>query len=144
QFVKSDAKSVKIATRIDRTIHSSRLLGGHVGKRSRDEFGRLRRLALAGQSRGDTETCKPNLIHSRINEDVEWLYCVVNEPTPMHLAQCRSEGDPTAKERFQFHGPSKQSIEWLSFRVFEQQHYLALFLGKSDRPNRPGRIELVS
>ena len=54
-FVERDAKGVKVAAGIDGAVHSSRLLGRDVGERPSDELGRLGRLALARESRGDAE-----------------------------------------------------------------------------------------
>ena len=142
-LVKRDAKGVKIATRIDRTIHSSRLLRGHVGERSRDKFGRVRSLALARHTRGNTETGQPGVVHSSIHKYVRWLDVFVDETTLMQLAECYSESNPTAKELFQFDGPSKKLIEWLSVRIIEQQHGPALLLCEGDRSNGPCWIELV-
>src|SRR5229473_6202899 len=52
-LVKRDAKSIKVAPRIDRAIHPPGLLRRHVRKRSGDELGRFGRLALARNPRSD-------------------------------------------------------------------------------------------
>ena len=49
-FVKRDAEGVKVASRINGTIHSSGLLGRHIGKCSGDELGRFGSLVLARKS----------------------------------------------------------------------------------------------
>src|SRR6185295_473756 len=109
QFVKRDAKRVKIAARIDRTIHSSGLLRGHVSERAGDEFGRLRPLTLARQSRGNTETHQPDLVQSGIREHLGRFDVFVDETSPVRLAERCGEGNPTAKELFHIHGLSYQS-----------------------------------
>src|SRR5579864_9443799 len=52
-FVKRYAESIEVAPRIDRAIHSSSLLGGHVGQCSSDELGRFGPLALTWKARSD-------------------------------------------------------------------------------------------
>ena len=49
-LVECDAKSIEVAPRIDRTIHSPGLFGSHVRKCSNDELGRFGRLAFARKS----------------------------------------------------------------------------------------------
>jgi len=58
-FVQSDSKWVEIAPGIDRTVHSSRLLGRHVSERSCDELGRIGRLTLAGKAPRNAEAGEP-------------------------------------------------------------------------------------
>ena len=60
-FVKHDAQSVEITPRIDRTIHSSGLLGRHVGERAGNDLGRLGRLPFPAKSRRDTEAGQPDV-----------------------------------------------------------------------------------
>jgi hypothetical protein len=59
-LVGSDAERVEIATGVDRSAHPPGLFRCHVGERARDDFGRRRRLVLAGQPRGDAETGEPD------------------------------------------------------------------------------------
>ena len=55
QFVERDAQGVEVAARIDGTIHSPGLLGGHVGQRSGDEF---RRRRAPGARAEDERQCR--------------------------------------------------------------------------------------
>ena len=64
-LVKRDAERVEIAAGIDRAVHPPGLFGRHVGERSGDDLGRLGRLALARQARGDAEACEPAPVQSR-------------------------------------------------------------------------------
>jgi hypothetical protein len=48
--VEGDAERVEVAAGIDRPVHSPCLLGRHVGERSGDRLGRMRRLAFARQA----------------------------------------------------------------------------------------------
>ena len=54
-LVERDAERVEIAAGIDRAVHAPGLFGRHVGERAGDDLGRLGRLALARQARGDAE-----------------------------------------------------------------------------------------
>ena len=66
-FVKRDAERVEIAPGVDGTIHTSSLLGSHVGKCSGDKLGRFCRLALAGKPRSDTKPHQPALAGDAVN-----------------------------------------------------------------------------
>ena len=55
-LIERDAERIEVAAGIDRAVHPSGLFGGHVGERAGDGLGRLGRLALARQTRGDAET----------------------------------------------------------------------------------------
>ena len=59
-LVQRDAEGVEIAAGVDRAVHPPGLFGCHVGKRTGDDFGRLGRLPLAGQARGDAEPGQPH------------------------------------------------------------------------------------
>ena len=60
-LVERDAQRVEVAARIDRAVHPAGLFGRHVGERAGDDLGRLGRLALARQARGDAEAGEPDL-----------------------------------------------------------------------------------
>ena len=49
------------------------LLGSHVGERAGDRLGRLGRLSLARQARGDAETGEPGITAFGIDQDVAGL-----------------------------------------------------------------------
>ena len=60
-LVEGDAERVEVAAGVDRAVHAAGLLGRHVGERAGDGLGRIGRLALARQARGDAEPGKPHL-----------------------------------------------------------------------------------
>ena len=60
-FVKQHAERVEVAPGIDRTVHSSGLLGGHIRKRTINKLGRFGKLAFAGKPRTDPEAHEPAL-----------------------------------------------------------------------------------
>src|SRR5262249_34367216 len=99
QFVQDHPKGVQITARIDRTIHSAGLLGSHVGEGAGDEFGGLRTLALARQSRGDTKAPEAGMVQRRIGKHVGWLELLVYETLFMNLADCGCEANRTVKKR---------------------------------------------
>ena len=61
-LVEGDAERIEIAAGVDRAVHSSGLFGRHVGERAGDDLGRLGRLPLARQARGDAEPGEPHLL----------------------------------------------------------------------------------
>ncbi len=60
-LVERDAERIEVAAGIDRAVHAPGLLGRHVGERAGDDLGRLGRLPLARQARGDAEAGEPDL-----------------------------------------------------------------------------------
>src|SRR5262249_59885449 len=60
-FVKQHAERIEIAPGIDRAIHSSGLLGSHIRKRTSNELGWFRSLALPGKPRTDPKAHEPAL-----------------------------------------------------------------------------------
>jgi hypothetical protein len=71
------------ASGIDRAIHSSGLLGRHVGERSGDELGWFGRLALALKARSDAKTRQPGLSGGGIDDEIGRLEILVDETTLM-------------------------------------------------------------
>ena len=60
-LVERDAERVEVAAGIDRAVHPPGLFGRHVGERAGDGLGRLGRLALARQARGDAKPGEPHV-----------------------------------------------------------------------------------
>src|SRR6516165_12106100 len=84
-FVEGDAERVEVAAGVDRTVHSSGLLGRHVGKRASERLWRLGRLSLAREARGDTEPGEPHPAGRAIDQDVGRLDVLVDEAALMEL-----------------------------------------------------------
>src|SRR5215510_13237702 len=84
-LVERDAKRVQVASRIDRAVHATRLLGRHVGERASEEFGRLGRLPLSRKTGGDAEAGQPNPATVGVDEHVGWLEVLVNQAASMEL-----------------------------------------------------------
>jgi hypothetical protein len=101
------------------------------------------RKSSARQSRSNTETRQPGLVHSGVHKHVRWLDVFVDKTASARLAECCSEANSTTKKLFQFQWPSQKAIEWLADCILEQEHGPALVLCEGDRPNRPCWIELV-
>src|SRR6185437_4746332 len=121
-FVKGHSKRVKIAPRIDRTVHSSRLLGRHVGERSCDEIGRFGRLALASKFGRNPESGEPR-VASVVNEDIRRLDILMYEALLMDLTECSRQPNGGAKEATQVERlplvTLKNPIQRLTARVLE-------------------------
>ncbi|KSV92196.1 hypothetical protein N181_29965 [Sinorhizobium fredii USDA 205] len=65
------------------TVHATRLLGRHIGKRSRDYFWRLGRPSFTRQARGNAEAKQPQFTAVNIDQDVGWLDILVYQPAAM-------------------------------------------------------------
>ncbi|MNX87506.1 hypothetical protein D3C86_1194370 [compost metagenome] len=79
-LVERDAERVEVAARIDRPVHPPGLLGCHVGQRAGDGLGRLGRLALARQARGQAEAGEPCLPVGAVHDDMGRLQVLVKQP----------------------------------------------------------------
>src|SRR6476620_2925304 len=86
-LVEGDAERIEVAARVDRTVHSSSLLGGHVGKCACEGPGKRYRLSRARKARCNAEPVKPNLACSAVYQDVRRLYILMDEAALMELAQ---------------------------------------------------------
>ncbi len=123
-FVKRHSKRVKVAPGIDRAVHSSRLLGRHVGERSRDELRRFGRLALAGKLGRDPESGEPR-VAGVVDEDIRRLNIFMYDAVLMDLTECSRHTNGGAKEASQVERlplvTLKNPIQRLTARVFEHE-----------------------
>src|SRR5271166_1896639 len=69
-FVKCDAEGIEIAPGIDGTIHSSGLLGCHIGECPADRLWRLGKLALTWKPRSDTKAHQPALAGDGVYQNI--------------------------------------------------------------------------
>src|SRR5271154_3077548 len=85
RLVKGDTAGVEIAARINRPVHAAGLLGRHVSQRSRNCFGRSRRLAW--EVRRDAETRQPDRPGRIVDENIGRLDILVDETPPVESRQ---------------------------------------------------------
>src|SRR6202044_2377990 len=102
----------------------------HVGKCSRDELGRLRRLALTRKARSYPRTHEPRLTRPGINKNIRRLHIFVNQPLLVQPSECGCDTNSEAQEPRHLHRPWKESIESLTARVFEHECHMPEVLGK--------------
>jgi hypothetical protein len=95
-LVKRDAKNIKIASRVDRAIHSPGLFRSHVRKCSRDELGRFGYRVLALKARSNPKAHEPKLARRGIHQDIARLYILMNQLPFVQPAECRCEIDSEA------------------------------------------------
>ena len=141
-FVQRDAEGIEVAARIDRPIHAPGLFGGHVGERPGDDLGRLRRLALARQPRGDAKARQPDLPGRPVDEHMGRLDVLVDQAPPVELAQRGREPDGEAQPLRQRQRAAQAARQRLAAWVREHQHGPPLMLRERQRPYGPGGIEL--
>src|SRR5262249_56311803 len=102
-LVEGDAERVEVAAGVDRTVHSSSLLGRHVGKCASERLWRTGRLSLAGEARGDTEPSEPHLASRAVDKDVGRLDVLVDEAALMEFALSRGNTDGQPQEASHIH-----------------------------------------
>ena len=142
-LVERDAEGVEIAAGVDRAVHPPGLFGCHVGKRAGDGLGRLGRLPLAGQARGDAEPGEPHVSIRAVHQNIGWLDVLVDEAALMELAQSRGNSDSQAQEASHLHGRAEQPVERLAARIIEHQHGPTGVAHELQRPHRPCAVELI-
>ncbi|MCY1378974.1 hypothetical protein D9M69_666530 [compost metagenome] len=118
-LVEHDAERIEVAARIDGTIHPTGLFGRHVGERTGNGFGRLGRLVLARQPRGDAEAGEPRPAVRAVHEDMGGLEVLMDEATLMELAQRRRDADGEMQDPPHFHGRGEHPLERLTARILE-------------------------
>ena len=141
RLVKGDAASVEIATRINRPVHAAGLLGRHVSQRSRDCFGRSRRLAW--EVRRDAETRQPDRPGRVVDEDIGWLDIFVDEASPVESRQRSRQADGEAQKRSDLPRLPQEPQQGLSAGILAQQRKPTVVSHEPQRPSCPARVELV-
>jgi len=121
-LVEGDAKGVEVAAGVDRPVHAPGLLGGHVGERAGDGLGRLGRLALAGEARGDAEPGEPHLSARAVHQNIGRLDVLVDEATLVDLVHRRRDAGRKAQEASHVHGGDELPLERLAARILGHQH----------------------
>ena len=91
-LVKGHAERIEVAARIDGAVHSSGLLGRHIGQRAGDDLGRPGRLPLARQAGRDAEARQPIWSVAASTRILAWLDVLVDEAALVHLAKRAATG----------------------------------------------------
>src|SRR5208282_6868804 len=92
-LVKNDSIGIKVAPRIDGSVHATSLLGCHVGKRSGNDFGRFWSLVLTWKTGSNPEAGEPKMAGRTIHHNVARLDVLMNQPSLMKLAKGRRKAD---------------------------------------------------
>jgi len=143
-FIQRDAERIQIAAAINRTIHSSRLFGRHVGQCSGENLGRFGRLPIAWQPRCDTEAHQPHFPGCSVHESVGGLDVLVDETALVQPTQCGRQSNGEPQELSQLHRCSHQSVQRLASGVPEHEHRAALVCCERNWPNCPGGLQFGS
>ena len=125
QLVESYAEGIKVAARVDGTVHPAGLFGRDVGQRARDELWRCRCLPLSRNPRGDAESRQPGLAGADIDEDVRRLDVLVHDALLVQAAKRLRDADRDTQEGPQFPGTPHQRRQDLATRVLEQERVAA-------------------
>jgi hypothetical protein len=86
-LVKRAPQCIEIAPGVDRPVHSSGLLGRHIGERPGDELGSFGRLTLARKPRRDTEAGQPDPVGCDVDDHIGRLDVLMDETALVHLAK---------------------------------------------------------
>src|SRR5262249_30026981 len=143
-FVHDDAHRVKVTPRIDRPIHSPRLLRRHVRERTRDVLRRRRRLTLTRHTRGDPKTCKPDLIIAGIDQNVRWLDVFVNQLMLMKMSECCGQTECDSEATSYLHRSVNQTIERCASTILKDEYQLVVVTRQRERLSCPAAVQLVS
>ena len=142
-LIERDAERVEVAARVDRAVHSPGLFRRHIGERAGDDLGRLGRLTLARQTRGDAEPGEPRPSVRAVHQDIGRLDVLVDEAALVRLAQRGGDADGEAQEASRLHRRADQPLERFAARILEQQRCSTAFADQRERPRRPCGVELV-
>src|SRR6202040_4096724 len=143
-FVKRDTQGVEIAPGIDGTIHSSGLLGCHIGECSGDELGRLGRLALAWKPRSDTKAHQPALAGNGVCENVGRLDILVDDAALMQVTNRSRKADGQTQRKRYVHWLTEQLIERHTAWIRRNEYRTVPVASNCNRPGSPARIQLLS
>ena len=138
--VEGDPEGVEVAAGVDRAVHAAGLLGRHVGEGAGDGLGRLGRLALAHEARGDAEAGQAHRAGGLVEHDVGRLDVLVDEAGLVEPVHGRCDGDREVEEAPRLHRCSEHPVEGLA-RVLEDQGGPAAVVHEVEGPDGPGRVE---
>ena len=138
--VEGDPEGVEVAAGVDRAVHAAGLLGRHVGEGAGDGLGRVGRLALAHEARGDAEAGQAHRAGGLVEHDVGRLDVLVDEAGLVEPVHGRCDGDREVEEAPRLHRCSEHPVEGLA-RVFEDQGGPAAVVHEVEGPDGPGRVE---
>jgi hypothetical protein len=102
-FVKCHAERVEIAARIDRAIHSPCLFRRHVGQRTGDDLGWIRRLPFSRKPRRYSEASELHLTTGDVHKNIGRLDILMDEAVLVHLTKGRGNTDCDAQETSHLH-----------------------------------------
>ncbi len=136
-LVERDAGRVEVGPRIDRTVHASRLLRGHVGQRTGDDLGWLGCLTFAPQARGNPEAHQPHPAGRGVDQEIRWLDVLVDDALRVQLAQGEREAHRQAQKEAELHRRPQQPVQRFAAGIVEDQGGPALVLGERDRLSCP-------
>ena len=126
-LIERDAERIEVAARVDRAVHPPGLFGRHIGERAGDDLGRLGRLTLARQTRGDAEPGEPRPSVGAVHQDIGRLDVLVDEAALVRLAERRGDADREAQEALRLHRFADEPLERLAARILEQQRRSTAF-----------------
>ena len=107
-------------------------------------LGRLGRLALARQARGDAEPGEPHLSVRAVHQNIGRLDVLVDEAALMRACP-RPRPIPMARRRKapDLHRRAEQPLRAARRRILEHQQTSAVLAHELQRPHRPRAVELV-
>jgi hypothetical protein len=143
-FVERNTEGVKVTAGIDGAIHSSRLLGRHVGERPGKDLGRLGRLALAWEARRDAESGESDPPCGRINDYVGWLDVLVDETTSMQPTERAGQSHCKSEKLSDLHRLTGEAIERLTSCVVDNEHALPAIAYELHWLQRPRAVQVLS
>src|ERR1700704_1823233 len=140
-LVEGDTERVEIATRVNRSIHSARLLRGHVGKCPGNELWGSGCLPFARDTRRHSKAREPGRSIAAVHQNIGGLNVLVDQTSLVHLADDCSDIDSKAQEPLNCQRRIQGAAEQLPSGVFEYQNSLAVFLHELQRTQRPSGVE---
>ena len=141
-LVQRDAQRVKVASGIDRPVHSPGLFRRHVGECAGNHFRRLRGLTLARQAGSDAKSRQPDFAGRGFDEDVGRLNVLMNKTCRVELPESVRQGDGHPQKLQYFHWSRDDAVERLAAGIVQQQDGAPVTTFEGDRLHRPIGIEL--
>ena len=110
---------------------------------SRNELGRLWRLTLAREARGDAKSGKLNAASGGVDEHIGRLEILMNQPTSVELPDCAGQRRGDSEERSDLHRLPHEAIKRLASCVVDHEDRLPALAHQFQWPQCPGTVQIA-
>lgn len=134
-LVERDAERIEVGARVDRPVHSPRLLRRHVRQRALDLLRALRRRVLAGKPGRDSEIGELRLARRGLDDDVRGFDVLVDDAMPVDVRDGGRDTNREPQKALRLHRRPEQAVEGRAGHILQDERRLPVIRIESERPD---------